>query len=356
MTGRAAWACLFLPLLALASCGPRQAAPSPVTIHSGPEGGPPPGRAAQALPPAHASSETERPSQAKPAPNPRMIPGGWVKVAPGETVYDVSRRTGSPVRDIIEANHLKPPYKLAAGTGLEIPQKRHYVVRRGETLDSIAAAEGVEVYSLARMNELTPPFVVKPGQVLTLPPGAEGFVAEAPVERAPREAVPPPPGAKPPRGEASAPPPGKPETQAPQQQAGPPILPMPPSRGGGFIWPVKGKIVGRYGTAADGAHNDGINIAAPQGTPVRAAASGVVAYAGNELRGYGNLILIKHAGGWMTAYAHNEVLLVKRGETVKRGQEIAKVGSTGIASQPQLHFELRKGTTALDPSEYLPAS
>jgi murein DD-endopeptidase MepM/ murein hydrolase activator NlpD len=96
-------------------------------------------------------------------------------------------------------------------------------------------------------------------------------------------------------------------------------------------------------------HNDGINIAAPKGTPVRAADNGVVVYVGNELRGFGNLVLIKHADNWVTAYAHNETTLVSRGDKVKRGQAIARVGNSGSVAEPQLHFEIRQGTRAVDP-------
>ena len=119
------------------------------------------------------------------------------------------------------------------------------------------------------------------------------------------------------------------------------------------MWPVRGRILASYGTGENGIHNDGINIAAPAGTAVMAADGGVVAYAGNELRGYGNLILIKHPNGWMTAYAHNARLLVKRGERVRRGQIIARVGATGAVARPQLHFEIRHGTRAMDPGDYL---
>jgi murein DD-endopeptidase MepM/ murein hydrolase activator NlpD len=118
---------------------------------------------------------------------------------------------------------------------------------------------------------------------------------------------------------------------------------------------VRGKIIEGYGTGPTGTHNDGINIAARPGEPVRAADAGVVAYAGNELRGYGNLALIKHSGGYMTAYAHNSKLLVKRGEVVKRGQEIATAGSTGTVDTPQVHFEIRRGTRAIDPTTLLPS-
>jgi murein DD-endopeptidase MepM/ murein hydrolase activator NlpD len=122
---------------------------------------------------------------------------------------------------------------------------------------------------------------------------------------------------------------------------------------GSFVWPVRGRILEGFGPGPDGAHNDGINIAAPRGSPVQAVEGGVVAYAGNELRGYGNLILIKHPGGWISAYAHCDLILVRRGERVARGQVIARVGSTGNVSTPQLHFELRRGDKPVDPRAYL---
>ena len=131
-------------------------------------------------------------------------------------------------------------------------------------------------------------------------------------------------------------------------------LPTPePLAGNSFRWPVKGHIVSGFGTKADGGHNDGINISVPQGTPVRAAENGVVAYAGNELKGYGNLVLVRHANNWVSAYANNEQILVKRGDKVSRGQVIAKAGTSGSVSQPQVHFELRKGSRPVDPTKYM---
>jgi murein DD-endopeptidase MepM/ murein hydrolase activator NlpD len=132
------------------------------------------------------------------------------------------------------------------------------------------------------------------------------------------------------------------------------VAPITGTTGNGqFGWPVQGKVLSKYGATADGLRNDGVNIAAPAGAPVVAAADGVIAYAGNELRGFGNMILIRHADGWVTAYAHNESLTVKKGDTVKRGQMIARVGQTGNVTSPQLHFEIRKGTQAQDPMKYL---
>ena len=109
----------------------------------------------------------------------------------------------------------------------------------------------------------------------------------------------------------------------------------------------------RFGPRGGGLHNDGINILARKGTAVRAAENGMVAYSGNELRGFGNLLLIKHTGGWMSAYAHNAKLLVRAGQKVRRGQTIARVGATGSVLRPQLHFELRRGARVVNPIKHL---
>ncbi|MGC1250491.1 MAG: peptidoglycan DD-metalloendopeptidase family protein, partial [Xanthobacteraceae bacterium] len=120
-----------------------------------------------------------------------------------------------------------------------------------------------------------------------------------------------------------------------------------------FRWPVRGRVIAAFGPKPNGLQNDGINVAVPEGTPIKAAEDGVVAYAGNELKGYGNLVLIRHANGFVTAYADASEIMVKRGDTVKRGQVIAKSGETGNVTSPQLHFEIRKGATPVDPAQYL---
>jgi murein DD-endopeptidase MepM/ murein hydrolase activator NlpD len=124
----------------------------------------------------------------------------------------------------------------------------------------------------------------------------------------------------------------------------------PPLSGRGFLWPAQGEVIARFGELPDGTRNDGINIAAPERSDVVAAENGVVAYAGDEIAGYGHLILIRHADGFTTAYAHNEAVLVRVGEVVRRGQPIARVGRTGAVAAAQLHFEIRQGETPLDPS------
>jgi len=127
----------------------------------------------------------------------------------------------------------------------------------------------------------------------------------------------------------------------------------PGSASGHFRWPARGRLIASFGKRPDGNHNDGINIAVPQGTEIHAAESGRVAYAGDELKGYGNLVLIRHGNGWVSAYAHADQILVKRDDVVRRGQVIAKAGKTGTVDQPQLHFELRQGAKPVDPLPHL---
>ncbi len=149
---------------------------------------------------------------------------------------------------------------------------------------------------------------------------------------------------------------------APKPRPEPPITSQPladiPVYGradGGFAWPVNGKVISGFGTAANGERNDGINIATPKDAPIRAAASGTVTYAGDELKNYGNLLLLKHPNGYVTAYAHADRLTVARGETVAKGQIVGYSGSTGDVSTPQLHFEIRRNTTPVDPRNLLVA-
>ena len=137
--------------------------------------------------------------------------------------------------------------------------------------------------------------------------------------------------------------------------AGLPGTAMPPARSGAlFRWPVDGRLVANVGEADREQFNEGINIAAPRGTSILAADNGVVAYAGNELRGYGNLVLLRHADGWVTAYAHAEDILVSHGDRVQAGQRIATVGNSGAVSEPQLHFEIRRGSQSVNPLDHLP--
>lgn len=131
--------------------------------------------------------------------------------------------------------------------------------------------------------------------------------------------------------------------------------PVDTSNAPSFVWPVSGEIISNFGGPANGERNDGINIATAAGTPIHAAASGTITYAGNELKDYGNLVLIKHEDGYVTAYAHADRLIVARGDVVSRGQIIGYAGQTGDVSTPQLHFEIRRDTQPVNPRPLLMA-
>jgi murein DD-endopeptidase MepM/ murein hydrolase activator NlpD len=252
------------------------------------------------------------------------------RVQAGDTVYGVARRFAVPVRGVIDANTLRPPYRLRVGQVLRVPSPRRHRVQAGDTVYGVARRYGVDPSQIVSLNRIAAPYAIAPGQSLALP-AASPAAAPIPSSLATRSLATP--------------------SQATPSQA---AIPAPPPRAGSkFLWPVQGRTIAAYGRKKDGLHNDGINIAAPRGATVRAADNGVVAYVGNELRGFGNLILVRHAGGWVTAYAHNQNFLVSRGQTVTRGQPIARIGSSGNVATPQLHFEIRKGTRSVDPRRYL---
>ena len=341
-------------------------------------------------------------------------PGVDYRVVAGDTVHAIARRFGVPIRGVIDVNGLAPPYRLRIGRTLLVPRPRGHLVAAGDTVYGISRRYGVDMAALTRANGLQEPFRIVPGQNLAIPgadpPAAPSAPDPAPEARergpAPKarergpsvsvasedrdgSAAPPVPSRRPPslapsapagsgragrESVASQPAPRETTRSAPRESSAPsasrrgaspptaPVtkstppraIPKPPARQGGkFLWPVNGRVIGRFGPLRGGRHNDGINIAAPRGVTVHAAENGVVAYAGNELRGFGNLVLLKHGDGWVTAYAHAERLLVTPGQFVKRGEPIARIGSSGNVARPQLHFEVRKGTRAVDPLDLL---
>jgi murein DD-endopeptidase MepM/ murein hydrolase activator NlpD len=273
---------------------------------------------------------------------------GKATVQRGDTLYAISRRYGVPVRDLIAANGIRPPYALNVGQVIILPSLKSHVVQRGETGYSISRKYNVRVDRLMALNNIKAPFTLSVGQRLRLPGQTEGAASRQSVQVARNsgsEAVTPVPTRQ-----------RSPQTTTRTQPAKERVtrVAQPPRKTiNRFAWPVEGRLASRFGPKEGGLHNDGINILARQGTPVRAAEDGIVAYASNRLEGYGNLLLIKHSGGWVTAYAHNERLLVQAGDKIKEGQVIARVGATGGVKKPQLHFEIRKGRRALDPLQYL---
>jgi murein DD-endopeptidase MepM/ murein hydrolase activator NlpD len=310
--------------------------------------------------------------------------GTTIIVGTSDTLDLLARRYNVSTAAILQANGYKGPRVLSPGQQLIIPNPTAaaaapattvpasrpvavasappsvHVVNHGDTLLSIARRNHVSVAELARANGIEPSAKLKLGMKLNVP-GAK-TAAVAPVAQ-PAVAA----GAQP--VAASMAPATKlaTVTSDPQQKARlaqattvedtSAETPVKAAEATGalptFRWPVRGKVITSYGAKTNGKSNDGINLAVPEGTPVKAAEDGVVAYSGNELKGYGNLVLIRHTNGYVTAYAHASELMVKRGDTIKRGQIIAKSGQSGEVASPQLHFEIRKGSSPVDPLQFL---
>jgi murein DD-endopeptidase MepM/ murein hydrolase activator NlpD len=323
-----------------------------------------------------AESRTPLPGAPVVAQMPKLAPN-VVKVGAGDTVYGIAKRADVPVRAVIDANRLAAPFRLELGQEIYVPRGITHTVAVGETLYGISRRYGVGSFSLAKLNRVAAPYSLTAGQTLRLPLSdfAELPPQPQPALIQPQRLAQPVPAASPspetaPRSPppvaqdrvAALPTPQPTPTPAPTPSAapavGPPVASLIDRDSGGagapkFSWPVKGAILSTFGAKSGGLHNDGINIAAKPGATVLAAQEGVVVYAGNELKGYGNLVLVRHASGWLSAYAHNREILVKRDQRVTRGQPIAKVGSTGSVTKPQLHFEIRNGTQAIDPLPHL---
>ena len=311
---------------------------------------------------------------ARPAPAPT---GHWtwdggspVTVGYGETIESIARKHGVPLSAIMEANGFTETSSIKPGQRVVIPRyvtasastavspqaaapartgENVHVVAPGESLMGIARRHGVTLTALARANNIQPYAKISIGDRIAIPGGRAVAVRQEPAlqlaqpRTVPSEKV-----------VASAPPQNarvatsETHTTESVTPAAEPAGSMP-----SFRWPVHGRVIAGFGAKPNGVQNDGINLAVPEGTPVKAADDGVVAYAGNELKGYGNLVLIRHANGYVSAYANASELLVKRGDTIKRGQVIAHAGQTGNVTSPQLHFEIRKGSTPVDPAKYL---
>ena len=332
--------------------------------------------------------------------------GATIDVQPGDTLYGLSKRHHVSLAELMSANqmtqpNLKPGQKLiipAAGGRKAMPRTLEtaaapaaptvpmtppsaevlarysgiYTVKPGDSLYQVARANKVKFSELQNVNGITDPRKVKPGMVLKVPAGAPVAAAETLAQTSTPEAAP----VAAPRmtqntttqptvinagkqvasleNKASdAVPDAAPAPKADKVAAAAPQAAAQSVDTSKLRWPVSGRIIAGFGGRPDGTHNDGINMSVPLGTEVHAAESGVVAYAGSELKGYGNLVLLRHDNGWVTAYAHNDELLVKRGDKIKRGQVIGKAGKTGTVDQPQVHFELRQGSKPVDPTPFM---
>ncbi len=318
--------------------------------------------------------------------------GTPVVVAQGETITAIAHRHNVPAHEILHANGLNASATLQAGQHLVIPRyvadggsaklahaaiPRHpaspataavpapatpatpgeHVVASGETLSSIARKHRITIRELASANSMTPETPLKVGMKLNVPARTGGGTRTASLgpatptttvvtaKPATLQSVKP---AEQPVATARI---AAPAAEATADEPGPAAAAGMPS----FRWPVRGRVTTNFGSKTAGGASDGIDLAVPEGTAVRAADDGVVAYAGNELKGYGNLVLIRHANGFVTAYANASEISVKRNDQVHRGQVIAKSGQTGSAATTQLHFEIRKNSAPVDPMQYLPS-
>jgi murein DD-endopeptidase MepM/ murein hydrolase activator NlpD len=324
----------------------------------------------------------------KPGPN-----GNWswdggtaITVSPGETVDAIARRYGVPASVILQANNIASPAIIYPGQRLVIPRYTQapvgtaaapanrpaspptasavapasvaaatpasnagvHVVAAGDTLSKIARRYNKPANEIAKANNIQSTATLNVGDRLVIPGAQAAVKPNAPAvgaaKAAPSAAVKETEPAQ--TAAVIAPVPDTLDKDATKLAEGTGALPK-------FRWPANGRVIAGYGPTPNGQQNDGINIALPENTPVKAAEDGVVAYAGNELKGYGNLVLVRHPNGYVTAYAHAKELLVKRGDQVKRGQVIARSGQTGNVNAPQLHFEIRKGASPLDPTRFL---
>lgn len=315
-----------------------------------------------------------------------------ITVARGDTLYSLAHKYNVSVDEMARMNNLSAPYALQPGQKLKVghitertpPQtvavknvsrpgaiKTNTTTRvavsdikvgAGDTLYSLSRKYSVPVNDLAVMNNLTPPFALSVGQTLRVP-----NLADAPVRASGAKNVSNASGGKTgavkniakdtktntvsaSAAKVSAPEKPKQKISSDPTKKLPTIGARSSSK---FSWPVRGTILSHFGAKSGGLFNDGINIGAARGTKVGAAENGVVAYAGNEVKGMGNLIIIQHSDGWMTVYAHMDSMNVRRGARVSVGQKIGSVGATGKVDKPQLHFEIRKGTKAYNPTSYL---
>lgn len=246
-------------------------------------------------------------------------------VNPGETLGGIANRAQVPRVLIIEANGLEAPYHLRAGQKLVIPRRRSHTVKDGDTGLSIALDYGVAWSAIAAANGIDPKAPIKPGQKLAIPTTAK---------------------------------PGPATTATPSSSPSPgPTATLPPdtAKAPAFAWPYEGDIsrefVARGGRKSN---HDGIDIAGKHGTAVRAAAAGKVIFAGQGPKEYGLTVIVYHSGRWTTTYAFLDKVTVKEGERVKAGERVGKLGQTGLAREPSLHFEIRRNRVALDPVKYLP--
>ncbi len=271
-----------------------------------------------------------------------LIPAsGQIIVQASDTVYRLAARYRVTPQSIIEENNLASPYELREGQKIRLTAPRTHIVNAGDTLYSLSQRYAISQFQLVELNNLSEPYELKDGQVLAIPDTHDFTVLDGfALENAPKDTQ-----------VSYATPAISTSSKAPKKPAKRFVAPS--MKGVGFTWPLSGEIVVEFGPAGKGVHNDGVNISAPAGSPVTVAAPGTVAYIGHNLKTFGTLVLVKHEGGLITAYAHLEGLSVKEGQVLQPGGLIGQVGMTGRVTSPQLHFEIRKSRTPVNPRDMI---
>ena len=250
----------------------------------------------------------------------------YYKVIKGDNLYSISKKFNIPIQKIIKSNKITSPFKIFPNQKIFLPRNKVYTVKKGDTLYSISRKFKTDLFSLSVLNKLNNVNQIKVNQKILIP---EYILKPKKIKQ---------------------------KEKPLQKIENKKIIkkrPLTNKVDSDFIWPVKGKILNRFGSETPGFFNDGINISSNLGTSVKASLDGEIVYSGNEIPGYGNLILIKHSKNWITAYAHLEKIVKKKGNYVKKGETIGLVGKTGNVSEVQLHFEIRKGKEAVNPLKYL---
>ena len=269
---------------------------------------------------------------------------GFITVQKGDTLYSLVNRYDVTPYKLISQNDLKVPFELSEGQVLKIVPRNTHIVRLGDSLFSISKKYSVNQFEIAQLNELEEPYELQVGQILQLPESKDFsvFLMETPEEQVLAIEI-------------------EPETRAvilnEQNLAGvterkffvAPKL----AAGDQFNWPLSGQVINRFGPAERGIHNDGVDIVTNFGADIQTTAPGTVAYIGTGLKSFGTLILVKHDGGMISAYAHLSEVLVKEGDILSSGQVIGKVGQTGRVEKPTLHFEIRQNRTPIDPASII---
>ena len=239
------------------------------------------------------------------------------KVKSGDNLFSISRKFKIQIQELINFNQINEPYKIFPDQKISIPLRRNHLIKKGETLYSISRSYGTNVFTLSKLNNISNLNNIYVGQKLIIPRVNSYKVSKTKNKKNKIKKI----------------------NKFKNENK--------------FLWPVKGKIISKFGKTEDGFYNDGINIFSEKGTNVISSEDGQVIYSGNEIPGYGNLVLIKHSKNWITAYAHLDEVIIEKGNSVKKGQKIGSVGSTGNVRSPQLHFEIRKGKDSVDPLKFL---